>query len=83
MLKVIIYSSYSLPGILFTSGEEEIFLIKGDGHEYVILCKSLLALNSFLKLCDSKTDYHPAEIRKIKKVKPIFYRKHFYTLKEK
>lgn len=82
MLKVTIYNLYSLSGTLFTSYEEGICLIKGDGHEYVILCKNLLVLDSFLKLCNSKTGY-PTEIRKIKKVNPIFYKKYFYTSKEK
>lgn len=54
-------------------------------HYYLtctILCKNLDTLNSFIEDCDQKTNAQ-TEIRKIKKVKSIFYRKYFYYSKEK
>lgn len=58
MLKVTLYNPGGLSGTAFTLCEEEIFLIKSrvHVHEYIVLCKDIPTLNSFLLFSGSKTD---------------------------
>lgn len=82
MLKVTLYNPKGIPGHVFCSYVGEIYLLKGYSLTCTVLCDNLNILDSFIKDCD-KGSIFPTEIRKIKKVKPIFYKKYFYTPKEK
>lgn len=83
MLKATLYNTDGLSGTAFTSCEEGIYLIKSRapaysrGHEYIVLCKDMLTLNSFLRFCDSE-NFYSTQILNIKKVNPIFYKKYLY-----
>ena len=87
MLKITLFNPKGIPGCVISSYVGKIYLIEGyliEGYYLTctILCKNLDTLNSFIEDCDQKTNAQ-TEIRKIKKVKPIFYRKYFYYSKEK
>lgn len=81
MLKITLFNPNGIPGCVISSYIGKIYLIKGYCLTCTILCKNLDTLNSFIEDCDQKTNAQ-TEIRKIKKVKPIFYRKYFYYSKE-
>ena len=82
MLKITLFNPKGIPGCIISSYVGKIYLIKGYYLTCTILCNNLGTLNSFIKDCDQYTNAQ-TEIREIKKVKPIFYRKYFYYSKEK
>ena len=82
MLKITLFNPKGIPGCVISSYVGKIYLIKGYYLTCTILCKNLDILNSFIEDCDQMTNAQ-TEIRKIKKVKSIFYRKYFYYSKEK
>lgn len=82
MLKIILFNPKGIPGRVFCSYIGKMYLIKSSYLTFTVLCNNFNTLNSFIKDCDQMTNAQ-TEIRKIKKVKPIFYRKYFYYSKEK